>query len=1474
MQSLFPPKIIDGQYEVLEMLGRGFSGDVLKVRKDQQLMALKMLKTHAMGINQADLISTFKFEFNLLKDLTHPNIVKIYDFGFDKELRRFYFTVEWLDAVDLAQHAENRSFKELEPLFLQALSGLSYLHAQNILHGDLKPQNLLVIQQDGKPILKIIDFGISHPQFVQKGGTPATLSPEKILKEPVDSRSDLYAIGVIFYTILTKKNPFLRDNVPKTLTSHLSFVPPPLTSVAPSVPPLWSKIIERLLQKNPNNRFMSAAEILRLLDREGLVPTATKKEYGLPAHWIGRPASLQILAKFLDEIKQSPPQPLVLEILGPSGVGKQRLLKELTYQAELSGTTLAPKAPAGQQAGQLWIMLETSLDNAHEEISLLLNKGIHVAGFNLQASTQLKQTSCQVLSHPLSCLTQHEIEEYLKEVTHHSKIPTSLLDAVFQHSAGNVSMLMNILRSLMQDPLLCEPSGRWNLSTFEEAPPSIEQLGLSSQPIPSSFSDLEHKDRSQTWHLAILRAENLIKEGKDAEAESLTNMLEENMPFASPSIERLSAKAHVLFVRGWLACRIKHLKEARQFLSGAISLLEEAQLIHEVLGLRTQNFLAYVEMEEGRFEHAIDILKATKRLSKILPSAKQFQVTNNDLGNAYKINKQPELAISCLLEEIEFYNQLADPSLAIKAYYNLGESYLMLGQLEPARQHYLLCANRARENRFWEYLLLAYNGLGNVDNFLKNTPEALEFYSRAETLAEYLKDYLSAATTAQNRGVILAENGRYDEALEDISRSLTYLKKIREPGPHELYLKVRAHLEIGDVFRLKKDFAKAYAKLMESLNGSHEHPFCKSLTFYILESLGKLALDRGDPHSFVQIYPDLMEAATSEELRIRAQLLMQRSPIDPTTAKETPMQENIISNQQVNALQAILSINRQLLLEENLEILAHRILEFAIELSGAESALIATLEKDQSLEVLTALNLSVTDAIKSMSQTIANKVLTTGHAITTHDATADQEYNVHESVMALHLRSILCVPIRAKGKAMGILYLSHSHQKALFSQEIVSTMEAFADQVALAITNAQKITELKTLKGQLEQALGEAQIEIADLKQNLRDGILHKHPKIIGNSPKMLALLTMVDRLSETNLPVLIQGETGTGKELIAHSLHDASPRKPKAFVAVNCGAIPENLLESELFGYKAGAFTGANRDKKGLLEEAHGGTLFLDEIAELPLNMQVKLLRVLQEGEFTRLGDTKSTPVDLHIVAATHQNLNAWIKEKKFREDLYYRLSGIVLEMPPLRERKEDLPLLVDHFLQKASDEQKKPKPIKMGKDLLAALLSYDWPGNIRELENFIRTAISFEERGVIHMGTLPPFLRQKIKDIITQPEQLKTESAHSVQTELPWIENWKWNEYERAIYAQMLERHSYDIPKVASLLNVGVATVYLKIKKYRLKKGEPIEAMANYPSDLPLENFKTWLLKKAFETTGHKPYKTAQKLGLNPGTVYRYVK
>ena len=243
MQSSFPPKIIDGQYEVLETLGRGFSGDVLKVRKDQQLMALKMLKTHAMGINQADLISTFKFEFNLLKDLTHPNIVKIYDFGFDKELRRFYFTVEWLDAVDLAQHAENRSFKELEPLFLQALSGLSYLHAQNILHGDLKPQNLLVIQQDGKPILKIIDFGISHPQFVQKGGTPATLSPEKILKEPVDSRSDLYAIGVIFYTILTKKNPFLRDNVPKTLTSHLSFVPPPLTSVAPSLPPLSSKII-------------------------------------------------------------------------------------------------------------------------------------------------------------------------------------------------------------------------------------------------------------------------------------------------------------------------------------------------------------------------------------------------------------------------------------------------------------------------------------------------------------------------------------------------------------------------------------------------------------------------------------------------------------------------------------------------------------------------------------------------------------------------------------------------------------------------------------------------------------------------------------------------------------------------------------------------------------------------------------------------------------------------------------------------------------------------------------------------------------------------------------------------------------------------------------------------------------------------------------------------------------------------------
>jgi two-component system response regulator AtoC len=264
--------------------------------------------------------------------------------------------------------------------------------------------------------------------------------------------------------------------------------------------------------------------------------------------------------------------------------------------------------------------------------------------------------------------------------------------------------------------------------------------------------------------------------------------------------------------------------------------------------------------------------------------------------------------------------------------------------------------------------------------------------------------------------------------------------------------------------------------------------------------------------------------------------------------------------------------------------------------------------------------------------------------------------------------------------------------------------------------------------------------ENAALRQALREGA--RLGDMIGSGEKMRALFRTIEKVAEHKTTVLLVGESGTGKELVARALHARSPRAQKPFVAVNCGAIPAGLLESELFGHKRGAFTDATSDKRGLFEEAHGGTLFLDEIGELPLPLQVKLLRALQEGSVRRLGDTRDVQVDVRVVAATLRDLALEVKEGRFREDLYYRLEVLTLVVPPLRDRREDLPLLVEHFLAK-TNARLGTKVRGVDPRAMRLLLDYPWPGNVRELENLIERAVVLAEGDLLGEQDLPDRLR-----------------------------------------------------------------------------------------------------------------------------------
>jgi len=303
---------------------------------------------------------------------------------------------------------------------------------------------------------------------------------------------------------------------------------------------------------------------------------------------------------------------------------------------------------------------------------------------------------------------------------------------------------------------------------------------------------------------------------------------------------------------------------------------------------------------------------------------------------------------------------------------------------------------------------------------------------------------------------------------------------------------------------------------------------------------------------------------------------------------------------------------------------------------------------------------------------------------------------------------------------------------------------------------------------------------------------------IIGGSPAMGHVMDLVGTVAETEASVVIRGESGTGKELIARAIHAASPRRFFPIVAVNCGAIPETLLESELFGHEKGAFTGAHYRRKGKIELANGGTLFLDEIGEIPPKMQVDLLRVLESHRFTRLGGTQEIESDFRLVCATNRDLEALVKNEAFREDLYYRINVFSIDLPPLRDRLEDIPLLTEHFVDKYSRSMGKP-PKLMTEEAVELLQSYDWPGNVRELENAIERAMVVGQGNRIRSEDLP----LRVEQDAVRPRERSLDALES------------------AHIARVLREESGNVSQAARVLGIDRGTLYNKIKKYGIQSG-----------------------------------------------------
>jgi sigma-54-dependent transcriptional regulator len=410
-------------------------------------------------------------------------------------------------------------------------------------------------------------------------------------------------------------------------------------------------------------------------------------------------------------------------------------------------------------------------------------------------------------------------------------------------------------------------------------------------------------------------------------------------------------------------------------------------------------------------------------------------------------------------------------------------------------------------------------------------------------------------------------------------------------------------------------------------------------------------------------------------------------------------------------------------------------------------------------------------------------------------------------------KSVLAVPLRNHEEiTIGVLQLANIRDPVTqdilpFPERLERVVTAFASQAAVAIDTVQLITENQRLVELLNHDNRKLEQENRALRRQIDDHA--RFAKIIGQSLPMQRVFSLMRKVFASDATVILRGETGTGKELVATTIHDNSPRQKGMFVVQNCAAMPENLLESEFFGYRRGAFTGAMTDKKGLLEIADGGTLFLDEIGDMPLGMQAKLLRVLQEGEVRPLGGVHSTKVNLRVIAATHRDLQEMVAAGTFREDLYYRLCVFPIDIPPLRDRKEELPVLLTHFLGVCAKQYKK-EVTGFSPEALDSLLLYDYPGNIRELKNIVERAVLLCEHGDgIGLDHLPEHVTRG--PVVEAPPHSNVVEEAS----LPEIVR----HFEASLIARKLREHNWNQTKTANNLKVPRRTLIEKMHRYNIR-------------------------------------------------------
>ncbi|HEX9619340.1 MAG TPA: sigma 54-interacting transcriptional regulator [Polyangiaceae bacterium] len=1465
------PLELPSRYEPLACLGQGGGGQVwaVKDRLNGDRYALKVLSDGATENEMAALVR----EAVALSGLEGLGVPRVVRFGRLPRDGRPFMVRELVEGESLEALMErpDRSEDVLHAI-ARAADQLTVLHRTGLLHGDVKPANVIV--QDRRRAT-MVDLGLAAPWLEggarPQGLTPRYAAPELFMGRPLTVRAEVYALGVMLGEALEAASHTIDAARREALLD----------------------VARRATSKDPDERYPSADEFasaLRSAARFAAEERAATDGAGWPI--VGIDAVSSDLSRSVLGLGAGQ----LLRIDGPPGSGRSALLRRIAWSLEMAGRAVAwldasmvslPSAVRGEleatPAPDVVVLVDDAsalLPESARELSALRGKGARLVTVG---GTALGTVDVTFEVPPLDA--RAAIDLVRRAVPSLTERLSKRLVSAAEARPGELRRLVQLIA---KRPVASERDIEALLGVASVPPPSGDPLEEVTQLLDQGrFGDagaaLERLTpeiiAERPLQVSVARARLLLNQG---EAPAALRVLREQTPSDdAPEAARF----------GWtLALARAHL--------GAGDYAKTAELaapLRDAPGtFRCEALTSYglALSFQGRHDEAGKVLEQAVAAAQSLGLPRLEAVALGSLALAQQRADRLEDAKARYEQGLEAAERAGDAGNLATLRLNLASLLKVSGDIAAAIEHYEAAVDMGRRSGRRAAERQALLNLANADLYLGRLARAR---ASIEALEEQ-RGELSPMERAQLNGLaadLYARQGRIEQAtvayeacavaFEALGRTLdaaesrleSILVAVRDPKAQVLELRRqlrRAADELGSapahrpllllaearVAALAGDEQTARERLERALDAAREAQQ-KEWIWRALESRAELAdaagqslharRDREEALALLEeigarLPRDLREVYWNDPrrrgLRARVESGVAAAPTERYDADPLRLDAGTRGRTSVSTLSAtpleqrlarILEINSELAGEVDVERLTTRVTDHAVQLLRAERGYVLLCEPNGELTVHTSRSLAGDAQHHEFSRSIAQRVVETREPFMSMSARDDARIAGYSSVHQLMLESVACVPILApSGAAIGALYLETRLRPGVHFERELSTLRAFADQVAIAFENGRLIRENRARASELERAnvdLAEAQEHLRELlgdrtrklkqaRRKLRAAHerLYAHfgyQGLVGTSDGMRRVYSLIDRVKDTDVPVLITGESGTGKEMVAHAVHAASSRASAKFLGINCGAVPEQLLESELFGHVRGAFTGADRDRKGLFRECEGGTILLDEIGETPAKMQATLLRVLQERKVRPVGGNQEEDVDARVLFATNKDLAELVSRGTFREDLYYRIVVVEVPLPPLRERADDIPQLVDHFLGLFAARYKREKRA-VSREAMRLLATQTWPGNVRQLENVLLNAWILSEEAELlpedfdlpsSHGAAPAARAERTSAVARQRRGTISEHHHD----------------ERSRILEALEASNWNRVKAAELSGIPRRTFYRRLREYGIQ-------------------------------------------------------